>query len=119
MRFLADESCDFAVVRALRTAGHDVVAVAEVALGAPDETVIDLALREQRVLLTEDKDFGRIVFASAKSNPGVIFIRFPASARGSLPQMVLDLLGKYSDRLANRFVVLQPSRVRISRADHG
>jgi hypothetical protein len=29
MRFLADESCDFAVVRALRAAGHDVLAVAE------------------------------------------------------------------------------------------
>jgi hypothetical protein len=34
MRFLADESCDFAVVRALRSAGHDVLAVAEVARGA-------------------------------------------------------------------------------------
>jgi hypothetical protein len=33
MHFLADESCDFAVVRALRAAGHDVKAVAEVALG--------------------------------------------------------------------------------------
>src|SRR6266545_5018669 len=31
MRFLADESCDFRVIRALRAAGHDVVAVAEVA----------------------------------------------------------------------------------------
>jgi hypothetical protein len=26
MRFLADESCDFSVVRALRSADHDVVA---------------------------------------------------------------------------------------------
>jgi predicted nucleic acid-binding OB-fold protein len=34
MHFLADESCDFGVVRALRAAGHDVKAVAEVALGA-------------------------------------------------------------------------------------
>jgi hypothetical protein len=29
VRFLADESCDFAVVVALRTAGHDVKAVVE------------------------------------------------------------------------------------------
>ena len=34
MRLLADESCDFSVVRALRAAGHDVLAVSEVALGA-------------------------------------------------------------------------------------
>ncbi|MGH9524422.1 MAG: DUF5615 family PIN-like protein [Terriglobales bacterium] len=40
VRFLADESCDFAVVRALRDAGHDVAAVAELSLGATDEAVL-------------------------------------------------------------------------------
>ena len=59
MRFLADESCDFGIVRALRAAGHDVKAVAEAALGAADAVVLELAARERRVLLTEDKDFGR------------------------------------------------------------
>jgi predicted nuclease of predicted toxin-antitoxin system len=54
--FLADESCDFAVVRALRTAGHDVVAVAEISRGAEDSSVVDLAVRQRRILLTEDKD---------------------------------------------------------------
>ena len=44
MRFLADESCDFAVVRALRAAGHDVKAVVETHRGATDESVIALAL---------------------------------------------------------------------------
>lgn len=58
MRFLADESCDLAIVRALRAAGHDVLGVAEVSQGADDELVIDLAVREERILLTEDKDFG-------------------------------------------------------------
>lgn len=61
MRFLADESCDFAVVRALRASGHDVTAVADVKPRADDETVIRLALEESRVLLTEDKDFGILV----------------------------------------------------------
>jgi hypothetical protein len=39
MRFLADESCDFAGVQALRASGHDVAAVAEVARGAEDAVV--------------------------------------------------------------------------------
>jgi hypothetical protein len=44
LEFLADQSCDFAVVRALRADGHDVIAVAEVARGAPDEiAVLNLA----------------------------------------------------------------------------
>ena len=58
MRFLADESCDFAVVAALRHAGHDVTTVAEINEGVDDEVVLALARSESRVLLTEDKDFG-------------------------------------------------------------
>ena len=44
MRFLADESCDFRVVRALREAGHDVMVVVDVAPGAEDDAVIALHL---------------------------------------------------------------------------
>ena len=46
--FLADESCDFGVVRALRSAGFQVTAVSEVASGADDNVVIDLANREKK-----------------------------------------------------------------------
>ena len=61
MRFLADESCDFSVVRALRAAGHDIVAVAEGSLrGSSDREVIGLAKDNRRILLTEDKDFGQL-----------------------------------------------------------
>ena len=80
MRFVADESCDFAVVRALREAGHDLVAVAELDSGAEDAAVIAHAVGERRVLLTEDKDFGQLVFASGVPSSGVVFIRFPAGA---------------------------------------
>jgi hypothetical protein len=44
MNFLADESCAGPVVRTLREAGHDVVAIAEVARGATDEQVLERAL---------------------------------------------------------------------------
>lgn len=115
MYFLADESCDFAVVRALRAAGHDVKAVAEVALGATDDVVLEIASREQRMLLTEDKDFGQLIFAAGTSTSGVIFIRYPTTARSLLPQIIVDLVNTEQDRLAGSFAVVQPSRIRISR----
>lgn len=104
------------MVRALRAAGHDVKAVAEVALGSADDAVLGLASRDQRVLLTEDKDFGQLVFAADASANGVILIRFPIAARPGLPQVILDLVSKEQQRLAGSFVVVQPSRIRISRA---
>src|SRR6185295_11304093 len=70
MRFLADESCDAAVVRTLRHAGHDVVAVAERRPGADDRMVIGLARRTDRILLTEDKDFGQRVLPRKGTRQG-------------------------------------------------
>ena len=61
MNFVADESCAGPVIRALREAGHDVIAIAEVAKGATDDQVLARALDEKRVLITEDHDFGELV----------------------------------------------------------
>ena len=113
MRFLADESCDFAVVRALRAAGHDVHAVAELAFGSDDIVVMDLALREARILLTEDKDFGQLVYAYSRQSSGVIFIRYPANARKTLPRAVVNLIAEAKKELTCSFVVMSPGRVRI------
>ncbi len=115
MRFLADESCDFAVVRSLRDAGHDVVAVAEVLRGASDEKVIDFAASERRILITEDKDFGQLVFAAARASSGVVFVRFPVAARNSLAATVLELVSSREETLYSCFVVVEPGRIRVSR----
>ena len=64
-----------------------------------DETVIDFARAERRLLLTEDKDFGQLVFAAAKQNSGVILIRYPASARAALSAAVLKLLSDSGESL--------------------
>ena len=81
MRFLADENCDFAVVRALLAVGYNVVAIAEISPRATDEVVMEFAIREGRILLTEDKDFGQLVHANQAAAGGV----FPASVPGEGP----------------------------------
>ena len=67
MNFVADESCAKPVVLALREAGHDVVSIGEVAPGATDQQVLERALNERRVLITEDRDFGELVYARGLS----------------------------------------------------
>ena len=70
MKFLADESCAGPVILALREAGPDVVAIAEIAKGATDEQVLELAVNEKRVLITEDRGFGELVYARGRSSAG-------------------------------------------------
>jgi predicted nuclease of predicted toxin-antitoxin system len=119
MRFVADEGCDFAVVRALRAAGHEVTAILEIAPRAEDTAIIELAVREHRVLLTEDKDFGELVYANAQAASGVILIRFPGNARATLPPAITTLVKEKGEQLFGCFVVVQPGRIRIGRSPQG
>ena len=114
MRFLADENCDMAAVRALRTAGYDVALVRDRNRGASDDAVIQLAQDEGRILLTEDKDFGQLVRAGSAEKVGVVLLRFPARARASMGPTLLQAASVLSTRLAAGFTVVEPGRFRIA-----
>lgn len=110
MRFLADESCDFAVVRALRDSGPDVIAITELSPGAKDEAVLAVARSEARILLTEDKDFGSLAYAGGHETSGVILIRFRADARRQLGPVLVSVIAEVSERLRGAFVVVESGR---------
>ena len=112
IKFLA-ESCDFLVVRTLRSAEYDVLSVAESFPSASDQQVLRHAAREKRILLTEDKDFGEWVFAHGEDVSGVILIRFPANARRQLGEEIKVLVDIHGLQLMRNFVVLEPGRARI------
>ncbi len=61
MQILADESCDFRIVQNLRSRGFDIDSVLEQDQGATDQAVIRAAITDSKILLTEDRDFGRQV----------------------------------------------------------
>ena len=115
MKFLADESCDFIVVSALRKSGYDVISICEMSPSMADEEVIQLASKEKRVLLTEDKDFGQIFYASLGSGYTVILIRYPNSVRQKLPADVINLIGLHGKSIVGCFVVVQPGRIRFAK----
>jgi predicted nuclease of predicted toxin-antitoxin system len=119
MRFLVDESCDYTLVKVLREAGHDVLAVSETTPGAEDSDVIQISVREKRILLTEDKDFGQLVYAHGQSSVGVIFLRFPFSARTQISRDLSILIEQQGERLSGCFVTIQPNRIRISHIPRG
>jgi predicted nuclease of predicted toxin-antitoxin system len=114
MRFLADESCDAAVVAALRAAGHDVESVADSMRGATDAVVLATALLSGRLLITEDKDFGELVFAARTPAIGVLLLRYPSSARSGMRHDVLDVVAARHAELPGSFAVIEPGGVRIT-----
>lgn len=115
MQFLADESCDFAIVRALRASGHDVLAVAELTPQAEDDEVIQSGHRERRIVISEDKGFGELVYAKLRACPGVILVRYPSAVRENVARSVVQLVEREGNDLIGAFIVVKPGRVRVRR----
>ena len=67
MKLLADEGVDKPIVDLLRSSSFDVHYILETHQGAEDETVLQIAQEETRILITQDKDFGELVYQIAKS----------------------------------------------------
>jgi len=97
----------------LTALGHDVLSAAEHAPRATDEELLALALVEGRILITEDKDFGELIFLHRVSHAGLI--RLPDVRMSQRIEMVEEIIETYGPELEERAVItLQGRRIRIS-----
>ncbi len=113
MRFLADECCDAALVSALRGDGHDILYAVESLQGATDDELLFRAYSEHRILLTEDKDFGELVYRLRRPAHGIVLLRFDVAARVLKIPRMRHLLKRGVERLVGSFVVLEADKIRI------
>jgi len=112
MRFLVDECTGKKLAKLLEKESHDVLFVGDVMPSASDDEVIRRAEKENRILITDDRDFGELVFRLGKPTKGVILLRTGVNPEKRLKALV-KLLRNYE--IAEKFVVLKEDSVRIRR----
>ena len=115
MNLVVDESVNNLIVDALRRNGHNVLYVSEFAPSIDDDTVLDLANRHNALLITEDKDFGELVFRNKRVHAGVVLIRLSGLSTQAKIHSVLTTFVNQGTELRNAFSVISPGRVRIRR----
>ena len=113
MQFMVDESTGTAVVEYLRSVGHDVLAVAETMPQAEDLDILARAHGEERILVTNDKDFGELVFRSRQAHHGVVLLRVHDESSANRVRVVKAVLDEHADRLVGHFTVATEGGVRI------
>ncbi len=113
MRLLANENVPLGSVQLLRAAGHDVVAIIENTPGATDTEVLAQAAREDRVILTFDRDYGELVYLRRLPIPsGVLYLRFDPITPQEPGERLLALITTTEITLQGQFTVLERDRVR-------
>jgi predicted nuclease of predicted toxin-antitoxin system len=114
MKFLADVNVEKSLVDYLVGAGYDVKWIPEYDCRMGDEALLELARSEQRVIITNDKDFGEFFFLQKKIAAGIILFR----THGLSSKRKVGLLGKllhhHPDRIEGRFVVITEKAFRFS-----
>ncbi len=104
------------MTQTLTALGHDVLSASEAAPQASDEELLALALTEQRIFITEDKDFGELVFVRRLPHPCII--RFTDMTAAEKVAAMLQLIEHESEAmLADSMIVVTRSRMRIRRRD--
>ena len=113
MRFLVDECTGPAVAEWLRSSHHDVFSVYDKARGLDDESIIEKANRENYILITNDKDFGELIFHMRKAHKGVILLRLKDERAENKIAVLRRVLASHSDKLVNNFIIVTEKTARI------
>ncbi len=113
MKFVVDECCDAGLVSLLRSEGHDVVYIKEFKPGAVDNEVLEKASAEERILITEDKDFSELVYRLKKLAYGVVLLRFEVRERQLKWPRFKQLVNKHGYGLKGLLVVVEAEKFRF------
>lgn len=113
MRILADENCDRLTVTALRAAGHDVIFVVEDERGVDDSVVLARARLENRAVLTDDLDFGRLAEGERAHTPTVLLMRLGPLSRAARAKRVCEIVNSFGGAITGQLVLIEPGQVRI------
>ena len=114
MTFLLDVCVSHRVAEFLRTAGHEVVLVADSDPQLDDEHILQWAARKGFVLVTNDKDFGRHIFRALASHAGLI--RLPNAPGEVLTSLVGQIIAKHMDNLTKGAIITSSARrIRVRR----
>jgi predicted nuclease of predicted toxin-antitoxin system len=114
MRFLVDECTGPSVAGWLRGEGHEVFSVFDEAQGMADVDVLTKAFTENWILITNDKDFGEMVFRERRDHHGVVFLRLDDERAANKIEVLRQLFANYADKLPEEFVTVTETRVRFS-----
>jgi predicted nuclease of predicted toxin-antitoxin system len=113
MRFLADENVSALVIKRLRDDGHDIESIRQLHPGVPDERVLDIANAGNRILLTEDHDFGELIVRQRLAVRGLVLLELDRLSAQAEAEKVSAIVHEYGSRFENHFVVIEPTRVRL------
>ncbi len=114
MRFLVDECTGPQVAKWLRDKGYEVFSVFDESRGIADDVVYSKAFDENWILVTNDKDFGEMVFRERRPHHGIIFLRLDDERSANKIETLKRLFANHVYKISGQFVTVTENKVRFT-----
>ena len=113
LQFLADVNVEKPIIDYLKKLGFNVKWIPDFDCKISDDSLLDLARKEERILITNDKDFGELIFWQKKISHGVILFREKSQNSTEKIRLLSLLLRKLLQKIPHHFVTLGNKKIRI------
>jgi len=115
MRLLIDRCAGTRLATWLHDRGHDVVETRTLGPDPGDRSLLQLAAESERVLVTIDTDFGKLIHLGQRPHCGVV--RLPDVPADQRIALMADVLARHGNDLEGGAVVtVRGKKIRVSRA---
>jgi predicted nuclease of predicted toxin-antitoxin system len=109
---LADENVPIEAVKILKRKDIDIVSVIEFSPGLSDREVLNLANKEDRILVTFDKDFGELVVREKAKIKGLILLRFRPKSSQQIARIMWQILTSQIP-MENNLLIVKEHTIRV------
>ena len=113
LKFLADVNIESGIISGLRTDGHDVVWMLEKNKYLTDEKILNMAREEKRIMITNDKDFGEIVYRLKLISNGIVLFRVKDQNENVKLKLIRKAIDYKNENLSRYFTVLTEAKIRF------
>ena len=113
LKFLVDNSSGKNLADALKNHKFNVIYAGDILPDAEDEEILEKAEKENRILITNDKDFGELIFRYKKPSSGVILLRLNTDFPEQRIKVVIKLIDKLGSNIKKKFVVASEIKFRV------
>ena len=113
IKFLADVNVEKPLVDYLSKQGYDIKWIPDYNCKMLDEDLLQLANEEKRIFITNDKDFGDLIFLQKKLSVGTILFRVKGQKTEEKIKLMKKILMGYCDKLLNHYIVITKAKIRI------
>ena len=105
-KIIADENIDYDIVKILREKNFDIFSILE---SLPSIS----ASFGECFLITNDKDFGELIYKNNLSHNGILLIRLGDMDREEKIKLVIETIIENFEKMQNHFCVLTNKQLRI------